>query len=73
MLTFWGIGDVEVHPAHLRTGLAGHAGAATANAGRLAANDKGQFQDDLPGPWDTDIDLQERKENVVRCCLEEPE
>lgn len=55
-LTFGSIGKVQVHPAHLGAGLAGHAGAAAADA-RAAADDQGQLQDDLLGTRDAHIDL----------------
>lgn len=67
-LTFWSIGEVQIHPAHFGTGLTGHAGAAATDA-RAAADDEGQLQDDLLGARDADVDLQgwggEKKSRVL--------
>lgn len=64
-LTFWSIGEVQVHPAHFGTGLTGHAGAAAADA-RAAADDQGQLQDDLLGARDADVDLRGERTGVIR-------
>lgn len=70
-LTLWSIREVQVHPAHLRTCLTGHAGAAAPNA-RATPNDQRQLQDDFLGAWDTDVDLQESQDYGVLGWDEDP-
>lgn len=63
-LTFWGIWDVQVYPAHLRAGLAGHAGRPAAEAWP-AANNQRQVKNDFLGARDANVDL-ERKTSVCQ-------